>query len=249
MNLIHNRKITTTVCGGILIGAVALSAFSCSSTKTETNADPNAANANKSITKAPPAKTNTLETNTKNMPKALTDAGEFAENIYDFAKAKDWKKAEERQIALEKSISELKAENVDAPQLVTATDSIKKAVASKNELDTMREANHATFLVADLTAKYNPKVPIEIVKLDYYGREIEIWSMAKDVAKLKSTAVAIRQTWNAVKPKLEAKGAAKVTAKFESLVAQSEKAISIPDYAKVATPILDEVDNLEKVFE
>lgn len=59
----------------------------------------------------------------------------------------------------------------------------------------------------------------------------------------------IRETWNADKPKIEAKGAGKVAAKFESLVAQAEKAASVADYTKVATPILDEVDNLEKVFE
>jgi hypothetical protein len=112
----------------------------------------------------------------------------------------------------------------------------------------MREANQATFLVAEATTKYNLTVPVEIVKLDYYGREIEVLAMTKDQAKLKLTAQAIRQTWNAVKPKIEAKGASKEAAKFESIVAQTEKAASIADYAKVATPILDEVDNLEKVF-
>ena len=71
----------------------------------------------------------------------------------------------------------------------------------------------------------------------------------KDEAKLKQTVAAIRQTWNAVKPKMEAKGASKEEAKFESLVVQAEKAVSIAEYSKVATPILDEVDNLEKVFE
>lgn len=58
----------------------------------------------------------------------------------------------------------------------------------------MRQANQATFLIADLTARYNPKVPVEVTKLDYYGREIEILPMTKDEAKLKPTAQAIRQT-------------------------------------------------------
>ena len=63
------------------------------------------------------------------------------------------------------------------------------------------------------------------------------------------TAQAIRQTWNSVKPKVEAKGGTKQAQNFETLVAKTDAAANIADYAKVATPILDEVDNLEKVFE
>ncbi|MEP6945312.1 MAG: hypothetical protein ABJA02_05295, partial [Acidobacteriota bacterium] len=85
--------------------------------------------------------------------------------------------------------------------------------------------------------------------LDFYGRELEIWSMAKDEAKLKSTAQAIRQTWNDVKPKIEVKGGTKQAQNFEMLVAKTDAAKNVGDYAKAAKPILDEVDNLEKVFE
>lgn len=48
---------------------------------------------------------------------------------------------------------------------------------------------------------------------------------------------------------MEAKGAGKKVAKFELLVVQTERAASIANYLKIATPILDEVDNPEKVFE
>ena len=39
---------------------------------------------------------------------------------------------------------------------------------ARREIDAMREDNQATFLVADETAKYNLKVPVEVVKLDYF---------------------------------------------------------------------------------
>jgi hypothetical protein len=181
-------------------------------------------------------------------PRALADAGEFAENVYDFAKAKDWTKAEEKQTALEKAVGELKAENLATSELIKTTDLLAKFVKARNEIDAMREANEATFLVAEQTAKFNPKVPVEVTKLDYYGRAIEVWAAAKDETKLRITAEAIRQTWNAVKPKIEAKGGAAEAARFESLVGRAEKAKSATEFAGVATPILDEVDNLEKVF-
>lgn len=252
-NIMENAKTLRAIGGAILIGAIAL-VGACSTTKTETSAN-NAANAapsiavNKPAANAVPDKPAAVNLNNGKMPKVVVDAGEFAENIYDFAKAKDWAKAESKLTSLEKAVGELKAAKLDTPQLDETIGSLDKAIKEKNEIDARREANRATFLVADIAAQYNPKVPVEVTKLDFYGREIEIAATAKDETKLKQTAQAIRETWNAVKTKIEAKGASKVAAKFESLVAQTEKAATVADYAKVATPILDEVDNLEKVFE
>ncbi len=76
----------------------------------------------------------------------------------------------------------------------------------------------------------------------------EIWSAAKDETKLREIAKMIRQNWDAVKAKIEAKGSTKEVTAFESLVAKTDAAKISTDYAKLATPILDEVDNLEKVF-
>lgn len=249
-----NKTVLAALGGAILIGTIAFGA--CSSSQTPANTASTAVVVNKQTNNAQqtnnaavPEKTAAVDTKSGKMPAAVTDAGEFAENIYDFAKAKDWAKADAKLASLEKSVNELKTANLATPEIIASTDSIDKAVKAKNEIDAMRQSNQATFLVAELSAKYNQKVPVEVVKLDYYGREIEVAAMTKDEAKLKQTAQAIRQTWNAVKLKIEAKGAGKFAAKFESLVAQTEKAASVSDYAKVATPILDEVDNLEKVFE
>lgn len=183
------------------------------------------------------------------VPVPLSDAGEYGENTYDMAKAKNWTKAAEKLHELKQSQSQLASANIKSAELDTTIAALDKDVAAKEETATLRDANRVTFIVADLTAKYNPPIPIEVTKLDYYGRELEIWSMAKDEAKLKSTAQAMRQTWNAVKPQVEAKGGTKQAQNFEMLVAKADAAQNASDYAKVATPILDEVDNLEKVFE
>lgn len=245
-------KFTLVIGSAALFGAIAVGA-ACGVSKTETNTMANSPNTAivKGNSANVPEKTSTVEMPKTDAapPRVLVDAGEFAENIYDHAKAKDWTKADEKLARLEKAAADLKTQNLSTAQITETTNALSTAVKAKNELDAMREANQATFLIAGQTAKFNLKVPVEVIKLDYYGREIERLAMTKDEAKLKSTAAAMRQTWNAVKPKVEAKGASKEAAKFESLVAQTEKAASVADYAKVATPILDEVDNLEKVFE
>lgn len=182
------------------------------------------------------------------VPSALVDAGEFGENIYDAAKIDDWKIAVEKLNDLRSAVKKLEGEKISSVELNMTLQSLEKAVTGKNKNATLEISNKFTLDAANLTAKYNPKVPVEVTKLDYYGREIEIWAGEKDEAKLKQTTLEIRKTWNAVKSKIEANNGKKEAALFEELVKKTEAAKSISDYSKLATAILIEVDNLEKVF-
>lgn len=182
------------------------------------------------------------------VPAALTDVGEFGENIYDAAKANNWKTANAKLTELKAAAQKMADEKIGSTEFEATLGKLEKAVAAKDKTSTLIEANQLTLDAANLTAEYNPAVPVEVVKLDYYGRELEIWSAAKDEAKLGETARMIRQNWDAVKAKIEAKGGKKESATFESLVVKTDTAKTPADYAKLATPILDEVDNLEKVF-
>jgi hypothetical protein len=57
----------------------------------------------------------------------------------------------------------------------------------------------------------------------------------------------MRREWDALRPRLNTRGGAQAR-KFESLVAQVEAAKAPAEYARLAKSVLDEVDNLEKVF-
>jgi hypothetical protein len=57
----------------------------------------------------------------------------------------------------------------------------------------------------------------------------------------------MRQTWDSLRPAITAKSATE-TKKFDALVAQVESAKTPADYARAATPLLNEVDSLEKLF-
>lgn len=182
------------------------------------------------------------------VPAALTDAGEFSENIYDAAKIGDWKTAGAKLNELKAAAREMTAAQISTAKFDATLGKLEKAVAAKDKTASLIESNQLTLEAANLTAEYNPAVPVEVVKLDFYGRELEIRAAAKDEAKLRETAKLIRQNWDAVKGKIEAKGGKKEAAVFEGLVVKIEAAKTSAAYAKLATPILDEVDNLEKVF-
>jgi hypothetical protein len=204
------------------------------------------------------AKTNTASTPASaavtpeaNVPTSLSNAGEYGENVYDYAKANDWKNANVKLAALRDAVRNVHAEvqNTGAAgdRLNTNVAALDRAMTAKDRLATMREANQVTLDVANMTTASKLTVPVEVTRLDYYGRELEVWAQARDANKLQATAREMRQTWNSLRPSIGAHSAAQAK-KFDTLVAQVESAKKPADYARVARPVLNEVDNLEKLF-
>ncbi len=186
------------------------------------------------------------------VPASLSQMGEYGENIYDAAKVGKWKEVEAKLGALRRTIQDSSQDLAKAAKerirLNTAVAALDGSVNKRDIPGAMRDANQVTLVAADLTARYHPRVPADVVRLDYDGRELEIWSAAKSAAKLKETAQNMRQTWNRVRPEVEAHNGAAEAKKFDGLITQIEGAQSIAQYQKLVAPVLDQVDNLEKVF-
>jgi hypothetical protein len=184
-------------------------------------------------------------------PPSLASAGEYGENVYDFAKANDWKNAEIKLTALRDAVkkvrTDVKNKGAAVDHLAENVATLDQAVTTKDRQTAMREANQVTLDVADMTTAYKLSVPVEVTKLDYYGRELEVWAQAKDANKLQATTHQMRRTWDSLRPTISAKSATEAK-KFEALVAQAESARTPADYTRVATLILNEVDNLETLF-
>lgn len=184
------------------------------------------------------------------VPAPLAEVGESGEDIYDMAKINNWQKAAASLTTLQTSTKRLQTENkaLDVSKLNATLQQLNTSIKAKNRADTMRYANQITLHAAQLTAEYQLKVPIEVTLLDYYGRELEIWSTAGNTGQLKTIANQMSQTWKTVRPEIISHGGVKQAKTFDILVLQVEKAKSVSEYGRLATPILDEVDNLETVF-
>lgn len=168
------------------------------------------------------------------------------------AKASDWTKAANDLAALRTATQNLGSDgqtaNLERRDIETSLTNLERDVASRNRLTTMQQANRLTMLAANMTRVFNPQVPTEVTLLDYYGRELEIGAATNDVGRLRATASDMRRTWNLLLPSLEAHGGTAEARKFGELVARVEAARASADFGRLATPVLDEVDNLEKVF-
>ena len=229
----------------LLIWLIAHSSGSTGATET------NPAASTTSNASAPPTSASAAGTTEENVPIALSNAAEYGENVYDYAKANDWKNADVKLAALRDAVNKVRtdvknqSEAVDL--LVGDVTVLDRAITPRDRQSTMREANQLTLDVANMTTVYKLIVPVEVTKLDYYGRELEVWAQAQDANKLQATAREMRQTWDSLRPTIEAHSIAEAR-KFDALVARVESAKTDADYAHVATLVLDEVDNLEKLF-
>ncbi|MFI4999661.1 MAG: hypothetical protein ACHQK9_07255 [Reyranellales bacterium] len=196
------------------------------------------------------------ETPAAKLPQSLVDVGEFGENIYDAAKAKDWTTAGGKLASLKEAAGRLKKDLAGADaeqrknldQLDIAIAAVAKAISAQERQTTMELANRVTLIAADLTEPFHPQPPVAVTRLDYLGRELEIWAATGDLKKLQSAADELVAVWEKVRPGIEAKGGTAEATAFGKLVGQLKQAKAAGEYGKLATPILDEVDNLEKVY-
>jgi hypothetical protein len=183
---------------------------------------------------------------------AIEDVGHYAEDAYDQARSADWVKGRASLEALKAAARRLSpAERKDpglARQLDGALSALEKAVSSRDKQAAMREANFLTRLGAEISRPFKPAVPADVTLLDYYGRELEIWASARDEAKLRSTVEGMGKTWRRLRPQVMARGGSGVASRFDSLVKAADSAAGVDAFARLASPILDEVDNLEKNF-
>jgi hypothetical protein len=204
-----------------------------------------------SNTAARPASASAGDTATEGVPISLADAGEYGTNVYDDAKASDWNSANLNLERLRGAIKEVRTDVVNqsgaADRLDEHVAALGLAVAVKDRQTAMHDANEVTLDVANLTTAYNLSVPVELTRLDYYGRELEIWAEAEDINRLQETGREMRRTWDSVRTSVNSRDATEAK-KFEALVAQAESAKTLSTYAIVAPQVLNEVDNLEQLF-
>jgi len=177
----------------------------------------------------------------------------YAEDVYDLAKAGKWKRASKKLNALEKTEHNLTAnanilgaDNISA--LTKSTSDLERAVTARSRLDAMITANKITAIAALIAKPFKQYLPINVVLLDYYGRELEIWSETKNTNKLADIVNKMHLTWQNLMPALIAGGGSKDVKKFGEIMKHLEMAKTPEEYGRLANSVLEEVDNLEKVF-
>lgn len=183
---------------------------------------------------------------------SLNRINHYSKTIYNLVKINNWKDAKSNLGLLEAAARSLKTEmgiaNINLAKLDSTITALQSTIAAKSH-QSMGDANEVTKLAAQLTAQLEPKIPLEVAMLDYYGRELEIWGKTENIPRLKEVAGKIGQTWQNLRPSVQLHGGSAQLQQFDdALVALVQTASSPNEYSLVAAPMLGEVDNLRKVF-
>jgi hypothetical protein len=176
-----------------------------------------------------------------------------AGDIYELAKVTRWNKIRKKLDELkksEKSIRVLRKEENDffTQRLKNKIDDLEQAISAKNRKDTMRFSNNITFLEVAMIGDLKPRVPTNVKLLDYCGRQLEILSEEKDIDKLSNLVVRMHLIWQNLISQLVNEGNTKEVKNFSEIMKRLERAKTPEDYNHLAKQVLDEVDNIEKVF-
>lgn len=154
MNKLSNKqrrdRRNTIALGGIALrntmalGAIALIAFSTIGLNACSSGSPGNTNANANTSvdtsKPPVTPTSTAETAEESPPASLADAGEYGENIYDYAKANDWKNAAVKLAALKNAVkqvhTDVKNQSAEVERLDTISFVSPKSRGQRSEVRT-----------------------------------------------------------------------------------------------------------------
>lgn len=186
------------------------------------------------------------------VPAPLADFGESAEGVYDHSALQDWTKAQVGVAEIKTGLGKLTGivGAADLTAFTTAAADLEKTVTAKDRLAAMASANELTRLVTEASRSFGPSVPVEVSLLDYVGRDLAIKVDKTDPAQVKIAVTAVRAMWDKARPLLELqkpKGV-KPAADFGATVSELEKTTDLKQTGALVKRLLDQVDDLEKVF-
>lgn len=176
--------------------------------------------------------------------------GESAEGVFDAALASQWQAATAHLQALNEAAAQLpplpKADVV--AQLQSRIEDVKQSAAAHRRVETMDFANSITRLVADLSGEFQTDVPVGVVMLDYYGRQLELGIATGRQSTLTQATADLEQQWNRVKPAIERRGHFDEARRFTDIVVQLMGARRPADFAAPTQAELKAVDRPETIF-
>ena len=225
--------------GVVTVGVLALGLLSCGRDRTNPAESTTASSTTPAVLASGP------------IPTAINDVGRYGKDLYDRAKSEKWVAAKAYLDSLHFATANLPRTDQIKPlreQLDSAIAMLDQSVAAHQPASAVVAANRVTFLSAKMSTPYHGATPSEVMLLEYYARELDIWSAQKDTVKLRETTAALASTWDSLRPAVEKQGGAAVLRRTDALVARMKSAKTPGQYERNAPLFLDEVKSLKVVF-
>jgi hypothetical protein len=193
----------------------------------------------------------------RGIPQAVLDFESLAEDAYDTALSGDVAALQKAAAALSDHWKKLRKRVVHDGLKDASARALDKSVARLSELsgtsadsiELARAANAVSDTMDDVFALYHPKVPPEILSLDFLGREIVLDCKTTDGSAAASDLKTLEKEWAGLRPKVIKAGGSKDATELDDALRASRRALSGADWAelqKQAEAELELVDSMEK---
>jgi hypothetical protein len=188
------------------------------------------------------------------IPKPLETMEADAEDVDDAVVTRNWTRVDELVAELDGSAKAHDLSGFNPEQLSRTNEALQRlhgSASRKEALATRRAANEVSAAVAELFASYQPKVPVDVMRLDPFLRSVELDAIAHDAGEARRDYASAALVWAALRihPKLaEAPDARR---RFDALLAQLKRAVDRGKFAGVqrsAKAAMEGVDQLERLF-
>ncbi len=192
------------------------------------------------------------------LPTAIYNTGEAAEDLVDFAQAGNWKEIKIKINTIDDLYKAYRSEvlsNKLSSQLLDFysmyIEQLNSSLKSKNSKDIAFAANQITGIGVDFSSHFKQKIPAEIGRLDYLGRELLLEAHDNNLTAIDRRLGDVDYTWQSIKPDILAHHGVKQAAVFEKLVSEIKSLKNKPvssEYNKFVNKYSDHIDKLEKLF-
>lgn len=176
-----------------------------------------------------------------------------ARTIYSFVKAHNWPEASRHMASIQTMTESLKANSrISKTELARFNSLIMplQNLITARQYSAMDTANQLAMIATQLAISSEPQIPKAVAMLDYYSRELEIWSERGNPARLKAVANQIQQTWATLRSEIQSHAAPRQVQTFDdTLFSLVQTATSPTEYSLLAASLLAEVNNLQHLFQ
>ncbi|MHB1687066.1 MAG: hypothetical protein ACYCVH_06815 [Ignavibacteriaceae bacterium] len=192
------------------------------------------------------------------LPKAIYNTGEAAEDLVDYAQSANWSKVKLKIDEINKLYNSYRSEVIHNKLSLQLLDFYSYYVERLNNGLSLKHgdqiafaANQITGIGVDFENHFNHKIPPEVSRLDYLGRELLLEGRDNNSIAVNRRLGDIDETWAGLKSVIISKHGFKQAMEFELLVSKIKSLknkLNSDEFKQTVNKYSDQIDKLEKLF-
>ena len=185
-------------------------------------------------------------------PQCVWKVGDQGSAIFYAARDSQWGQAardlQSLKACTQQLQTEVKGNDDKKKKLEQDAGDIERALSTQNREQAMLSANDITLVATNIAAQYQVSMPMDVPRLDYYARQLQIYAEANDIGKLKATADQMKSTWQQVFVNLQSHVGPDDAKKMQTIIDRLQAAKQPSEYQAAANDAVSVVSDIERLY-